>query len=460
MKIRFLGAARQVTGSCFHLLINNMQMLVDCGMQQGENAEGNADPFPFDPKEIHVLFLTHAHIDHSGMIPKLVKDGFKGKIITTFATADLAQIMLHDSAHIQEKDAEWMTKKSFRQGKDHVYEPLYTTEDVKKALPFFERVRYREAGHTGNGIGYRFWDAGHIIGSGSFEMWYQDSPVEKRIIFSGDVGKGDSPILKNPQHSKSADYIVIESTYGNRLHKGMEESVDELVEAIKTTFKKGGNVLMPAFAVGRTQDLLYIMNGLVRTGRLKPLDVYVDSPLAEEATSIYLSHREDFDEEAQKLFTLKSGAGAIKLHFTTTVEQSQAINRIKSGAIIMAGSGMCEGGRIAHHLKHNLWRPECSIVFTGFQARGTLGRRIVDGSPRVHVMGEEIAVRAKVYTIGGFSAHADEAGLLSWLGSFSGKPEVFIVHGEENVALEFEHLVQEKFGFVTHVPHKGDEFEI
>jgi metallo-beta-lactamase family protein len=459
MKIRFVGAARQVTGSCFHLLINGTQMLVDCGMQQGEDAEKNAELFPFDPKEIKVLFLTHAHIDHSGMIPRLVKDGFRGSIITTPGTTDLARIMLIDAAHIQEKDAEWMTKKSFRQGKDHVYQPLYTVEDVKTALPLFEPVEYHQAGHVTPGVGYRFWDAGHILGSGSFEMWYQDSPVEKRIVFSGDVGKGQSPLIRDPEHAKSTDYIVLESTYGNRLHKGMEESIDEIVEAIKVTFKKGGNVLMPAFAVGRTQDLLYILNGLVREGRLKPLDVYVDSPLAGEATSVYLRHPEDFGEEAKKRFTIAK-IDSIKLHFTESIEESQAINRIKSGAIIMAGSGMCEGGRIAHHLKHNLWRPECSIVFTGFQARGTLGRRIVDGAARVHVLGEDIAVRAKVYTIGGFSAHADRDGLLSWLASFSGRPEVFIVHGEEKVALGFEELIREKFGFITHVPQKGEEFNI
>jgi metallo-beta-lactamase family protein len=460
MKIRFLGAARHVTGSCFHLRVNNLQILVDCGMRQGEDAaEGAVEPFPFDPKEIDVLFLTHAHIDHSGMIPKLVKDGFTGRIITTPGTADLAQIMLADAAHIQKKDAEWMTKKSFRIGKDKVYEPVYTLEDVKGALKLFERVEYHETGHLGAGIGYRFWDAGHILGSGSFEMWYQDSPVEKRIVFSGDVGKGQSPIIRDPEHVKATDYIVVESTYGNRFHKGMDESIDELVEAIKVTFKRGGNVIMPAFAVGRTQDILYTLNSLVKEGRLKPLDVYVDSPLANEATAIYLNHPEDFGELAKKVFTLKK-SDLVKLHFTTSVEESQAINKIKTGAIIMAGSGMCEGGRVAHHLKHNLWRPECSIVFTGFQARGTLGRRIVDGAQRVHVLGEEIAVRAKVYTIGGFSAHADQAGLLAWLGSFSGSPEVFIVHGEEKTALEFEKLVQEKFGFTTHVPHKGDEYDI
>jgi metallo-beta-lactamase family protein len=460
MKMRFLGAARQVTGSCFHLSINDMQILIDCGMQQGEHgSEGNRNAFAFSPANIDYLILTHAHIDHSGLIPKLVKEGFGGRIITSQATADLVTIMLYDSAHIQEKDAEWLTKKAFRAGKDEVIEPLYSTEDVRAAVPLLDGKRYGETTHLGKGVNFRFWDAGHILGSESVEMWYQDGPVQKKIVFSGDIGKKDNPIINDPEHSETADYVVMESTYGNRLHKGLKESIDELVEAIKVTFKKGGNVLMPAFAVGRTQDLLYILNGLVREGRLKPVEVYVDSPLAEEATKVYLSHREVFDKEAAKLFTVGKGS-SLKLHFTESVLESQAINRIKSGVVIIAGSGMCEGGRIAHHFKHNLWRPECAVIFTGFQARGTLGRRIVDGASHVKVLGEDIALKAKVYTIGGFSAHADRAGLLEWIGSFTNHPEVFIVHGEEEASLDFENAVKEKFGFVTHVPRKGEEYEV
>jgi metallo-beta-lactamase family protein len=458
VKIRFLGAARQVTGSCYHLSTNGMQLLVDCGMQQGESAE-NGVSFAFQPSEIDYLFLTHAHIDHCGLIPKLVKEGFKGRIIATPATTDLVRIMLHDSAHIQEKDAEWKTKKALRQGSDEVFEPLYTTEDVDAAMPLFVKKEYGGTGHLGKGLRYAFLDAGHILGSGTFELWYQDSPEEKKIVFSGDIGKKGNPIIADPEYAVSADYVVMESTYGNRLHKGMKESIDELVEAIKTTFKRGGNVVMPAFAVGRTQDLLYILNGLFHEKRIPRADVFIDSPLANEATKIYLAHPENFDEDARKLARVMKDDG-LKLHFTTSVEESQAINKIKSGAIIMAGSGMCEGGRIAHHLKHNLWRSECAIVFTGFQARGTLGRRIVDGSKRVRVLGEEIAVKAAVYTINGFSAHADQKELLEWLSSFGDKPEVFIVHGEESVALDFERLVQEKLDLVTHVPHKGDAFDI
>lgn len=458
MKIRFLGAARQVTGSCYHLSVNGMQLLVDCGMQQGEAAE-NGVSFAFQPSEIDFLFLTHAHIDHCGLIPKLVKEGFKGRIITTPGTADLVRILLHDSAHIQEKDAEWKTKKALRQGRDQVFEPLYTVKDVDEALPLFVKKQYDETVHLGKGVRYTFIDAGHILGSGTFELWYQDSPGEKKIVFSGDIGKKGNPVIADPEYAISADYVVMESTYGNRLHKGMKESIDELVEAIKVTFKRGGNVVMPVFAVGRTQDLLYILNGLVREKRLPPADVFIDSPLADEATKVYLAHPEDFGDHTRKLAQVLKD-DSLRLHFTTSIEESQAINRVRSGAIIMAGSGMCEGGRVAHHLKHNLWRSECSIVFTGFQARGTLGRRIVDGATHVHVLGEEIAVKAGVYTINGFSAHADQKELLEWLSAFESKPEVFIVHGEENAALDFEKLVKERLNLVTHVPRKGDAFDI
>jgi metallo-beta-lactamase family protein len=460
LKIRFLGAARGVTGSCFHLAIEGLQVIVDCGMYQGKNAdEINRMPFAFDPQKIDYLLLTHAHLDHSGLIPKLIAAGFQGRIITTTATADLVEIMLYDSAHIQEKDAEWLMKKSLRAGKNEIIEPLYTTEDVTASLPFFDRKNYGTIESLGNGLRYRFVDAGHILGSGSLEIWFPGVSGEKKIVFSGDVGKNENPIIKDPEHVAEADYVVVESTYGNRLHKGMEESIDEMVEAIKSTFKRGGNVLFPAFAVGRTQDILYILNRLIREKRLRDLDVYVDSPLADKATKIYMSHPEFFDAEAVNLFKVKSTEG-MRIHFTTTVEESQKINKIKSGAIIIAGSGMCEGGRIRHHFKHNLWRPECSIVFTGFQVRGTLGRLIVDGIKNVRVLGEEIAVRARVYTIGGFSAHADQKELLEWLGSFQSKPEVFVVHGEENVSLEFEKIIKEKLGFVARVPHKGEEFEI
>ncbi|MEN6464069.1 MAG: MBL fold metallo-hydrolase [Syntrophaceae bacterium] len=459
MEIRFLGAAREVTGSCFHLISSGTQVLVDCGMRQGvkKNNHSGDSAFSFNPAEIDCVLLTHAHIDHSGLLPRLVKEGFRGKIFTTPATADLIKVMLLDSANIQEKDAEWMTKKSFRAGRDENFYPLYNVSDVEMTLPLISEIAYGVQEKPGADMSFTFTDAGHILGSGSVDLRY--AAGAKNIIFSGDIGKPDNPIIADPVHSKTADYVVIESTYGNRMHKNMEESVNELVDAINSTFKKGGNVIIPTFAIGRTQDLLYIFNNLVRSGRLGKIDVYVDSPLAEEATKIYLAHPEVYDEEARKLFGQK-GAMALKLHFVESIEQSQRLNRIRSGAIIMAGSGMCEGGRIRHHFKHNIWRPECSIVFVGFQANGTLGRKIVDGADKVNVLGEDMAVRAKIYTIGGFSAHGDQKDLLGWLGAFKNHPEVFIVHGEETAALDFEQAVKEKFGFTTHVPTQGESFQI
>jgi metallo-beta-lactamase family protein len=461
MKIRFLGAARKVTGSCFHLAVNGLQILVDCGMNQGKSSdELNRMPFAFEPDRIDYLFLTHAHLDHSGLIPKLVADGFNGKILTTAATAELVDIMLHDSAHIQEKDAEWMTKKALRAGRDEAFEPLYTEEDVQHVIPFIKKGQYGNINDLENGVKYRFVDAGHILGSGSLEIWYQDKEgKEKKIVFSGDIGKNGNPIINDPQHIEEADYVVVESTYGNRFHKNLDESIDEFAEAIKKTFKRGGNVLIPSFAVGRTQDILFILEKLVKEKRLPHLNVYIDSPLADKATKVYIAHTELFDEEASHSFWFKGGE-SMTLHYTTALEESQKINKIKSGAIIIAGSGMCEGGRIRHHFKHNIWRPECSIVFTGFQVRGTLGRYIVDGAKRAHILGEEMVIRAKVYTIGGFSAHADQKELLEWLGAFTNKPKVFIVHGEESAALEFEGIVLKRLGLDTQVPHKGEEFDI
>jgi metallo-beta-lactamase family protein len=460
MKITFLGAARKVTGSCFHLSVNGQQFLVDCGMHQGLDSDAlNRKPFAFDPKAIGVVFLTHAHIDHTGLVPRLVREGFRGKIVTTAATAELARVMLADSAHIQEMDARWMTKKNLRAGIEKPVEPLYTVEDAIASIPFFEKKQYGETYAIDGVIRYRFCDAGHILGSGTLELWYRDDP-EKKIIFSGDIGKKGNPIIRDPVHAAQADYVVVESTYGNRLHKGAEDSLEELADAVRTTFKRGGNVYIPAFAVGRTQDLLYIFNKLVREGRLaSPLDIYIDSPLADEATKVYFSHPELFDEDAKRLFGKKKGK-AVRVHFTSSVQESMKLNQVSSGAIIMAGSGMCEGGRIRHHLKHNLWRPECSVVFVGFQARGTLGRAIVDGAKEVWILGDKVAIRSRVFTIGGFSAHADQKELLEWLGLFQNEPEVFIVHGEEASALEFEKQVKEKLGFATRVPAMGDTYEI
>ncbi len=460
MKIRFLGATKEVTGSCFLLEVKDLKLLVECGLHQGEgNHNENRKNFEFDPSDIDYVFITHAHLDHSGLLPRLVKEGFRGKIILTPPTKDLLELLLFDSAHIQESDAEWVTRKALRMGRQPVT-PLYNVEDVRAVLPLFEPKPYDRIFNLGGGVRYRFLDAGHILGSGILELWYQDGPQEKKIIFSGDIGKKGSPIIRDPETSAEADYIVMEATYGDRLHKSFDESVEELVEAIKTTFKRGGNVYIPSYAVGRTQDLLYILNNLVREGRLYRIHVYLDSPLAEEATKVYLAHPECFDEEAMKLFTAKRIGDSMVLHFVRRTEDSMALNKIRSGIIVIAGSGMCEGGRIRHHLKHNLWRPECSVIFVGFQAKGTLGRRIVDGEKVVNILGEEIAVKASIYTINGFSAHADRQGLLEWLEGFANTPEIFLVHGEEKAINSLRDEIVERFGLPVRIPERGEEFEI
>jgi metallo-beta-lactamase family protein len=367
--------------------------------------------------------------------------------------------MLYDAANIQESDAAWDTKKAIRAGRPPVL-PLYTVDDVGNVLSLFDVKPYGELFNLENGIKYRFLDAGHILGSGTLEVWFQDSEREKKIVFSGDIGKKGNPIVRDPSILVEADFIVMESTYGNRLHKPFKESVDELVEAIRTTFKKGGNAYIPSFAIGRTQDLLYILNSLVREKRLSNMHVYLDSPLAEEVTKVYLAHPEVFDEEAKQRFSTRDFDDSVQLHFVQSVQESMELNKIHSGILVIAGSGMCDGGRIRHHLKHNLWRRECSIIFVGYQGKGTLGRQIVERAKSVRIVGDEIAVRASIYTINGFSAHADQAELIGWLSFFKNAPEVFIVHGEEDVAAFFGELVRERFGYKTHVPEKGEVFDL
>lgn len=459
MKLRFLGGARTVTGSCFYLEGEKEKILVDCGMYQGPNAEEvNKRQFEFEPSEIDCLFLTHSHLDHVGLVPKLVKAGFRGRIITTSAAADIAELILYDSAHIQESDTEWYNRKALRKGWP-LREPLYIGRDVDKVLPLIERKRYGNIESLSENVKYRFVNAGHILGSSSLELWCRDGSGERKLVFSGDIGKKDNPIVDNPVFVEETDYLTIESTYGNRNHKGMEESIDELVDVIRGTFRRGGNVIIPSFALGRTQDLLFILNKLVKEDRLFRINVYIDSPLAHAITLVYEAHKDYFDEEAKNVFSTES-SDAMRIHFTRRTDDSIALNKIKKEAIIIASSGMCEGGRVRHHLRHNLWRKECSIVFVGYQAQGTLGREIVDGAKTVDVLGEEIVVRAQIHTLGGFSAHADQSELIDWISRFRTKPEIFIVHGEEKASFDFQALIRERFGYETHVPARGEEFQI
>ncbi len=441
MKIQFFGATKNVTGSCFLLSTNGQNILIDCGLfQEDEKEYLNYEPFPFNPRKIDLMILTHAHLDHSALIPKLVKEGFRGKIITTPATRDLLGIMLFDALKVQKNE--------------HNKQSLYDEENIQKALKQIEVLSYQKEFNF-NGIGITLLDAGHILGSATVVIDAND----KKTVFSGDLGRTGYPILRDPSPPEKADYLIIESTYGNRLHKTLDESIKELLQAIKDTFRQGGNVIIPAFAVGRTQDLLYILNRAVRQGLIEPINVYLDSPLAEEATRIYLSHPEVFDDEALREMRNPKKT-ALKLHFVKTVDESKKLNSIKSMAVIIAGSGMCQGGRIAYHLYHNINRPECSIVFVGFQAKGTLGRRIVDGEKEVPILGKMMPVEAKIYTIGGFSAHADQSELLSWLDNINNKPEVFLIHGEESVIASFKKSIEDKFSLSCHIPERLSIYEL
>lgn len=463
MKIQFIGGVRSVTGSSYLITTETDRFLIDCGMFQGrDNGEKrNILPFPFNPSEISAALLTHAHIDHSGLLPKLVKEGFNGKILATKAAADLCGIMLLDSAHIQERDAEWETRKRLRSGKGPAL-PLYTVKEAADSLSHIKGIECDTMIAIAPNVKAMFRDAGHMLGSAVLELWIKEKGRTVKVVFSGDLGHKGIPIVKDPSYINEADYVLIESTYGNRRHKGMEETIDEFADAVRESLKKEGNIIIPSFAVGRTQDVLYILNRLSREGRLNHLNVFIDSPLAANATRIFLNHPECFDKETLEL--MKKGhfpGGAPILRFTETPEESMAINRIKSGAIIIAASGMCEAGRIRHHLKHNLWREECSIIFVGFQAQGTLGRQIVDGAKTVKIFGEEIAVKAKIYTIGGLSAHADREELLDWLAHFKTRPKrTFVVHGEEEISLEFAKTAHEKFLTDTYVPKPLEEVKL
>ena len=459
MKIKVLGAAKTVTGSCYLIEYQNKKILVDCGMFQGHDEHLNYEPFGFEPSELDMVLLTHAHLDHSGRLPKLVREGFEGRILSTSATLDLARIMLLDAAKLQEEEAETTSRRNLRRGMEPV-EPLYDVGDAIETISFFgPGVKYDTRLEIYPGLYVTFRDAGHILGSSFLEI----EADGKRLIFSGDLGNRDKPIVRDPESPKlhDVDHIFIESTYGNRLHKSIEESKHELLNAIKDTFERGGNVIIPSFAIERAQDLLYFIREFKETGEIsRDTKVFLDSPLAIQATKIFRAHRECFDDEANELLKQhKDPFNFPGLIITRNVEASKEINKIESGAIIIAGSGMCTGGRVKHHLKHNLWREECSVVFVGFQAKGTLGREIVDGKNEVEIYGERIKVRAKIYTINGFSAHADRDILLDWLAKTKPRGVVHPVHGEEDTINIFEKSINE-LGYKTYVPNLGETLEI
>jgi metallo-beta-lactamase family protein len=458
MKITCLGAAGCVTGSCF-LLDNGKQYLVDCGLfQGGKHMEAmNRQQWGFKPGDLSALLLTHAHIDHCGRIPKLVKDGFKARIYATAPTVELCKILLLDSAHIQEMEAEWQTRKNRRGGNRDV-EPLYTVQDAEHCFPLFSVVEENETLELDPHFRMCFRNAGHILGSSILEVWSGPPSNTHKVVFSGDLGYKGQLILQDPYAPTTADVLLIESTYGNRNHKSFEESEKELVQAIHYSYQHKEKVMIPAFAVERTQELLYMIGRFVRQGIIPSMPVYLDSPLAIAATDIFRRMTDFYDEDALALVNDGQDPFAFQqLILSRSSQESIAINQTSGPAIIIAGNGMCTAGRIKHHLKHNLWRRGSSLVIVGFQAAGTLGRLIVEGAQRVRIFGEEIVVRSKVFTIGGFSAHADQAYLLEWIGHFENRfMHVYAVHGERSVSDAFAALVEERFGFPARVPVIGD----
>ena len=443
MKIAFHGADRGVTGSCHLVECGGKKVLIDCGLYQGgrELAEENAEPFGFDPAEVDYLLLTHAHLDHCGRIPLLVNRGFRGEIITTAASRELARLVMLDSAHLQEEEAQWQARKLARRGRHNVkVEPLYTTLDTLNSLDYFGRTaEYGKPLVLDGGIRATFMDAGHILGSASVLLELEEKGRRQKLLFSGDLGYSGRVILRDPAPPPSVDVVVMETTYGDRLHKQLQPSVEELYDAINDTFRRGGNVIIPSFALERAQEILYYLREGLEAGRLPhSMQVFLDSPMAISATEIFRRHPECYDAQARELF--RNGDGPFDfpgLHFTSQTADSIALNRIGGGAVIIAGSGMCTGGRVRHHLKHHLWREDSSIVFVGFAAYGTLARRIVDGASEVKLFGEQIRVRAQIYTIGGFSAHADRDELLAWHSKTGQPARTFLVHGEEDVMRSF-----------------------
>lgn len=463
MNITFLGAAREVTGSCFLVETGAVRFLVDCGMVQGgrEAAARNLKPFAFDPVSIDFVLLTHAHIDHSGLLPKLTCAGFRGPIHTTSATADLLGVMLLDSAHIQERDAERARRyaKSAR-GKEDSLTPLYTVQDAQDCLQQVQPVDYDVELVPAADVRCRFRDAGHILGSAMIEVWATERGQTTKLVFSGDLGQPGRAILRDPTLITEADILVVESTYGNRTHKDLATTEEELVGIVERTLKSG-NVIVPAFAVGRTQEILYHLHRLTRDGRLRNLKVFVDSPMATAATRITRQHLDLFDENATRLAGWHAiGKDLPYLHFTESVEESVALNQLRSGAIIISASGMCTAGRIKHHLLHNLGRAECRVLITGFQAQGTLGRRLVDGATKVRIFDNEVPVRAAVHTVGGLSAHADRTELLAWTAGFKQPPaQTFVVHGEETAAQALAADLRARPGWEVTVPAAGQHIQ-
>lgn len=468
MKIKFCGASSGVTGSCHLLTTEHHKVLLDCGQFQGGKAQEalNYEPFPFNPAEIECVILSHAHIDHCGRLPLLVKRGFTGKIYCTDATADLLDVMLKDSGFIHEKDAEWKSKRAARAGKPPV-EPLYTYNDALEALTYVEPILYDQQIQINDDMKIVFNDAGHILGSAITELWVKEDGKESKIVFSGDLGMVDRPILRDPTIIKKADYVIMETTYGNRNHPANSTSIKQLLDIVLKTTRRGGTVVIPSFAVGRTQELIYEFNKFYEEhneykDEMDKLMVYVDSPMATTATEVFRKNAQVFDEETKDYILRGDNPLDFKnLKFTRTTAESQALNMDRKPKVIISASGMCEAGRIRHHLKHNLWDPKSSVIFVGYQAEGTLGKLLVEGGKDIVLFGEEIHVNAEIYNLEGFSGHADQNGLFAWAAGFQQKPkQVFLVHGEEDSKKDFGKLLHDKLGYEPVVVLGNSEFEL
>lgn len=465
MKIQFFGASRQVTGSSYFLEAAGLGLLIDCGLyQERPLLARNWNPFPISPPEIDFILLTHAHLDHSGLLPKLVREGFSGKILATSASVDLVKIVLLDSARIQEEDAAFKKNRHQKEGRKGPYPevPLYTIDQAERVFPRLEEVSYKEWIKLNKRLSLRFHDAGHILGSAMVEVLVAENKKPLRLIFSGDIGQWNKPLIKDPAVFSQADYIIMESTYGNRNHEDPKDVETLFCDIINETVKMGGNLVIPTFAVERAQELMFYLNGLVKRNRIPRLISFLDSPMAVEVTKVFENHPECLDEETLNLF--RRGEHPFRfpgLNLTVTAEESKAINRIKGSCIIMAGSGMCTGGRIKHHLVHNISRPESTVLFVGYQARETLGRQILDGNPQVRIFGQYHPVKARIEQIHGFSGHADQKALLQWLSYFKSPPKViFLTHGEEDVTKEFASLVNRSFGWTVTIPHHKEKYQL
>lgn len=463
MKLTFIGAAHEVTGSCTLLEVNGKNILIDCGMEQGRDLFENIE-IPVSPAEIDAVVATHAHIDHTGKLPFLVANGYTGPIYTTEATARLCKIMLLDSAHIQEFEAQWRNRKGRRAGREE-YVPLYTSEDALKTMEYFRTTGYGRELEIADGVTISFTDAGHLLGSSNVLFRLKEGGEERTILFSGDLGNLNKPLIKEPQTPPHADYVVCESTYGDRLHAASPDYIGELTDVIQRTLDRGGNVVIPAFAVGRTQELLYYIRIIKEKGLVKGHDgfkVVVDSPLAVEATQIYSSEMDEYyDDEAREL--LKKGINPVvfpDLKVSVSSDESKAINDDSTPKIIISASGMCEAGRIRHHLKHNLWRPECTILFVGYQSRETVGAKLLDGEPMVRLFGEEIQVRAEIRRVDSFSSHADEKMLLKWVQDADPGIRLFVNHGEDKVTEHFAEEASELIGKPAAAPYSGEVWDL